>query len=310
MNKVLMILTSHRLDCLRLALDCHVWANSFAAFDRVVFLLNGVTPRHRAYVDRFIATHPQVAWDTVSGPRGRNERISSLENECVRKYPDHLYVKADEDVFVSPGWIQKMLAAYATFERDDQLGLMAPIMPNNGSGFYFLLLQFPALHQEYAKRFAQPASRDCDGPVWKYPQIAEWITRNFIDLRAANARIEAIRDLTPVKFTYRFSVCCVLFDYRHWQQMGGIPKEDEPTWTQWVKDHDKFNVLVTNTLVNHYSFFVQQDWLDRGSLLEDLRRINLPDTLPHKSIAGYHLPRWRRTAMQIPAYIKRRLQAG
>jgi hypothetical protein len=92
----------------------------------------------------------------------------------------------------------------------------------------------------------------------------------------------------------------------HWQEMGGIPGDEEPAWGQWVPDHGKFNVLVTDTIVHHYSFFVQQDWLDRSSLLEDIRMANLPDTLPSKT-ARYYFPRLLRIAQQVPRGLKRKL---
>lgn len=65
--RVLMILTHDRLDCLRLCLDMLERAEAFARFDRVVLLLNGVPPRLRRFVERYMAARPQVAWDTVEG---------------------------------------------------------------------------------------------------------------------------------------------------------------------------------------------------------------------------------------------------
>ena len=56
-------------------------------------------------------------------------------------------------------------------------------------------------------------------------------------------------------------------------------------------------------VVLHYSFFVQQEWLDRSSLLEDVRRTNLPGTAPVWAPAL----RWGRLAQQIPGIVKRRL---
>ena len=52
---------------------------------------------------------------------------------------------------------------------------------------------------------------------------------------------------------------------------------------------------------------VQQDWLDRSSLLEDLRVTNLPHSLSRHSLTGYHLPRWIRIARQVPGALSRRL---
>jgi hypothetical protein len=306
MQKNLMILTSHRLDCLRLCTERLVATNAFAFFDRVIFLLNGVEGVHLRYVQDFMAAHPEVNWDTVAGPRGRNERISGLENECIRRHPGGLYIKMDEDVFVSAGVFQKMLAAYETAGGDTKLALVTPVVPNNASGSFYLLNKFPALKEEYLARFNQPLTTDYNGPVWINPWIAEWLTREFLDLEAAVRRLKNAGAGELQRFAYRFSINCILFDYRHWDAMGGVPKDDEPAWTQWVVDHGAYNLLVTDAIVHHYSFFVQQDYLDRSSLLEDIRIANLPGTLTRNSPA-YVLPRWVRIGRQVPGAIRRRL---
>ena len=50
MNKILMILTSHRLDCFRLCMDMLIHGGSIHRFDRVVLLLNVLKGRHLRYV--------------------------------------------------------------------------------------------------------------------------------------------------------------------------------------------------------------------------------------------------------------------
>lgn len=305
MKKLLMILTSHRLDCFQLTMDLLFAGGSINRFDRVVLMLNGVTGRHGAYVDRLIREHPEVPWDTISGPRGKGPLVANLQNECVRRYPDHLFFKIDEDVFVSPGWVEKLEAAYEAFKHDDSLALLTPVIPNNGVGWHHLLNRFPALGEEYRARFVHSVVPDCNGPVWIYPQIAEWITRKFLDLRSANARLIETAGAHQ-KFAFRFSINCLVYDYRHWSQMGGIPGDEEPAWGQWVPDHGKFNVLVADTMVHHYSFFVQQDWLDRTTLLEDIRRTNLPADAAMSGL-NRQLPRIARAIRQLPDVIRRRL---
>jgi hypothetical protein len=114
---------------------------------------------------------------------------------------------------------------------------------------------FPELKAEYHARFPQPLTTDFNGPIWINPHIAEWIIRKFMDMREANAQLASL-GATPVRFAYRFSISCLVYDYRHWMELGGIPGEEEPAWTQWVADHGKFNILATNTLLQHYWYLV------------------------------------------------------
>lgn len=304
MKKILMILTSHRLDCFRLCMDLLIRGGSVRRFDRVVLLLNGVEGRHLDRVQAFLKTHPEVPWDTIAGPRGRGERISGLQNACVQRYPNSLYFKIDEDTFVSRDWDLEMLKAYDAHKDDPALSLITPVIPNNAAGFFYLLNRFPELAAEYRALFTHPIESTCDGTVWRFPQVANWITRKFLDLDEANAKLRADNLAPFVKFSYRFSINCICYDYRHWQEIGGVQKDDEIGWGQWIPAHNKFIVLVTTSLCHHYSFFIQNDWLDRQPLLEDLRKANLPGSIGGLS---YALPRWRRTAQQVPGAIKRRL---
>lgn len=304
MNSILMILTSHRLDCFRLAMDFMFASGSLPDFERVVLMLNGVKGRHMAYVNKLMRDYPDIRWDTVSGPRGKGPLVANLQNEVVRRYPNRLYYKIDEDVFVPQNWHKRLRAAYEQFQGGD-LALVTPVIPNNGMGSYHILKMFPCLQE----RFHEHLTDDCDGRIWRDPYAAEWLIREFIDLEDSNARMMDAVDSGAdrcVTFAKRFSINCLLYDYRHWEQMGGIPDDEEPAWGQWVPDHGKYNVLVRDLLVQHYSFFVQQDWLDRTSLLEDLRRVNLPDTY---SAAAGMASRISRCIKQIPGIMKRRWHA-
>ncbi len=302
-----MILTSHRLDCLRLCMDCLLAAGGLDTFDRVVFLLNGVRGRHRAYIERIIHEHPEIHWDTIAGPRGRGRLISGLQNACVRRYPEAVYVKIDEDTFVCRGWIERLLQAYSAFSDDSELALITPLIPNSGLGLYHLLQLLPDLAADYNRRFDFPLTDAFDAPVWKYPGVAEWAVRRTIDMQQTNRRLRSVVTEPYRKFARRFSINCILYDYRHWKEIGGVPEQDEVGWGEWVPAHGKHNLIIRDTIVQHYSFFVQQDWLDRTTLLEDLRRSNLPHTMPRVGFLNYHLPRYIRIARQVPRILRRRL---
>lgn len=311
-QRILMILTSHRLDCLKLNLALLEKNGVLPAFDRVVFLLNGVEGAHRDCIEAFIAKHPEVCWDTISGPRGRSECISSLENQCVRKYPGHVYVKIDEDIFVPAGWPQRMFEAYEAHRADPRLALITPLIPNNAYGLWFLVTRvFPDLLPAFLQRFGAAPSPEIQGLTWRLPSVAEWAIRQFIDLEDANRRVRERSESADLpryhRFTDRFSIGCILFDYRHWQAMGGIPPKDEPEWCEWIEKNGAFNVLDTSHLVQHYSFFVQQDWLDRSTALEDLAAVNLGVRM---NVLQRHGPRVARFLPQLPGILRHRLGLG
>ena len=302
--RILMILTSHRLDCLRLCIDLLVEGGSAARFERVCILCSGVEGRHRAYVESLPQRHPGVKWDFFHGPRGRGKPIADLQNACVQRYPDRLYFKIDEDTFVSRDWDEEMTQAYATHRDNPRLSLVTALVTNNQRGAYHLLTTFPELGAEFTRRFGQPVVPHRMGPVWHRPYCAAFVIRNFLALDEGNRRVRAAGGEPALTFSYPFSINCIAYDYRHWQEIGGVPEQDENGWGEWIPKHDKFIVLATRALVHHYAFFVQQEWLDRTSLLEDLRAANLPGR-PSPLVGAWK--RALRVAGQLPAIVRRRL---
>lgn len=305
MKKIVMILTSHRLDCFKLCIDLLALGGSGQRFERVVILCSGVEGKHADYVASLPKRYPLIAWDFIYGQRGRGKPISDMQNECVRRYPDRLYFKLDEDTFVSADWDVEMERAYLDHADDPDLSLVTAVVTNNQRGAYHLMTAFPELGNAFVKKFDKPIVTERMGPVWLYPQCAEFLIRRFLSLENANRELREHGTSATETFSYPFSINCIAYDYRHWQEIGGVPEEDENGWGQWIPANNKKIVLATRALVHHYSFFVQQDWLDRTSLLEDIRLANLPST--DAPFCG-RIDRIKRIAKQIPGAVQRRFK--
>jgi hypothetical protein len=300
-----MVLTSHRLDCFRLCMDMLLQGGSIRRFDCVALLLNGVVGRHRRYVDRLVAEHPEIPWDVIEGPRGKGWYISNLQNECVKRHPEGLYFKIDEDVFVSRDWDEKLAETHARHRGEADLALVSATIPNNGLGAWILLGALPEVREQFLKLPRARLEAVAAGCVWFYPHLGAWMTRAFLSLDEANARMRQAAAERCVRFHDRFSINCICYDYRHWQELGGVREHDEVDWGEWIRENRKLVVFDAHAVCHHYTFFNQQDWLDRTSLLEDIRRENLPGTLP---FGARLLPAWR-LAKQLPGIAKRRLAA-
>lgn len=357
MSKILMILTSHRLDCFRLCIDMLVRGGSAERFERIVILCSGVQGGHLRYVRSLPHRYPRVRWDFIEGPRGWGKPISDMQNACVKRYPGALYFKLDEDTFVSRDWDLELGKVYEQYRGDPNLALMTAVVTNNQRGAYHLLTTFPELGEAFTRLFNKPIVTERMGPVWILPQCAAFMIRNFLDLEAGNRRLReanrramasgirdtgyeirdpgfairnsgnAMRDtrmsdsepripppasripdrVTAIPFSYPFSINCICYDYRHWQEIGGVPEEDENGWGAWIPENGKIIVLAADALVHHYSFFVQQNWLDRTSILEEIRKANVPETC--RPMAGF-VARLGRIARQMPGAARRRLRSG
>ncbi len=302
MKNILMILTSHRLDCLKLCIDLLIQGGSANRFDRICLLCSGITGRHRRFVRSLPNRHPDISWDFIWGARGRGKPISDMQNECVRRYAHNLYFKIDEDTFVSSDWDLALQDAYEHYKDHPDLSLLTPVVTNNQRGAYHLLTTFPELGEEFVRRFNKPIVTDRMGPVWLYPQCAEFLVRRFLNLEQANRELRAQDDTTRT-FSYPFSINCICYDHRHWEEIGGVPEEDENGWGKWIPEQNKFIVLACRAVVHHYAFFVQQNWLDRTTLLEDIRNANC---FPPVSGCRKRWRQIRRILPQIPAALLRK----
>jgi len=334
MQKILMILTSHRLDCFRLCIDLLVRGGSASRFERVAILCSGVVGRHLEYVQSLPRRFPDVRWDFIYGAKGRGKPISDMQNACVSRYPDALYFKLDEDTFVSRDWDLQMEQIHQVYRGHERLALVSAVVTNNQRGAYHLLHVTPGLGDEFKRAFQQPIITDRMGPIWILPQCGAFMMRRFLDLEKGNRELrsanrQAIQQgkwppgeavsaspewLPPlprgimaehpsIPFSYPFSINCICYDYRHWKEIGGVPEEDENGWGKWIPANGKFVVLAADALVHHYSFFVQQNWLDRTDLLEAIRRANIPDS---RCAIGGWLARLFRILKQVPGAITRR----
>lgn len=302
-----MVLTHDRLDCLRLNLEMHAAAGSFEAFDHIVLLMNGVSDAHRRGIRDFTSRHPQVKWDYLEGDGSRPAGLVRLQNACVEKYPGAFYVKTDEDVFVPSGWADRMFSAYEAYRNREDLALITPLITNNGFGLHRLLTVFyPDLLAEFRSTFGHEPDAERAGKTWHSPHIAAWANRKFIRLNQANdghRAVLAAKNLPRfIEFRDSFSVGCIGYDYRHWQKIGGIPPRDEPEWCDKVQQLGLTHVLDCSQIVLHYAFFVQQEWLDRMPLLEEIRDANLPGTRPASLIPPHRL----RLLRQLPSIAQRR----
>ena len=302
-----MILTSHRLDCFALCMDMLIHGGSIRRFDHVVLLLNGVKGKHLRYVKRLMATHPDIPWDIIAGPRGRGWYISNLQNDCIRRYPDSLYFKIDEDTLVSSDWDRILEEAYEAHRDRPDLSLVTATIPNNGLGCWQLLRIFPDIREEYLRLPSAEHTDSAGGSVWFYPHLAEWMIRKFLNLEEVNRKVRTETCERWVPYHKRFSINCICYDYRHWLEIGGVQEQDEVGWGQWITENNKLVVLATHAVVHHYTFFNQQEWLDRSALLEDIRAANVPTTVWKRSSLGRILPRASRILQQMPEVLKRRL---
>ena len=59
---ILLVLTSHRLDCFNLCIKCLEAHTDLQVFENIYVLGNELAPAHREYASAFVERHPTPNW--------------------------------------------------------------------------------------------------------------------------------------------------------------------------------------------------------------------------------------------------------
>lgn len=259
---VLMILTSHRADCFSLCVQCLEWFTDLDAFSRIWVLANEVAPDHRQLILDFKARRPrgQVA-ELHCAPRARgyNPCLSAMWNEVLGRHKRDIIVKLDEDVFVTPGWLPRLLAAYDRRADDDTL-LVTPLIPNNDQGRAFL---DPFLRTAWPGEFAGQVA---ETPIFANGAYGAWVWDKVLreDLlprfrdfgHAAGAPVPGV------------SINCIVFGPLLSNLIFPLTANDEFTINNLLAKGNMRGWLTADAVAHHYSFYRQQEAIDASVRLD------------------------------------------
>ncbi|MEW5774730.1 MAG: hypothetical protein AB1916_14530 [Thermodesulfobacteriota bacterium] len=274
---VLMILTSHRRDCFSLCLQCLEWFTDLDAFARIYVLANEADPEHRQVILDFKARRPrgQVA-ELHCAPRARgyNPCLSAMWNEVLSRHKNDVVVKLDEDVFVTPGWLPRLLSSFARRADDDTL-LVTPLIPNNDQGRFFMDAY---LRARWAGEFAGEVA---ETPIFANGAYGAWVWDKVLreDL------LDGFRDFgrpegLPVP---GLSINCIVFGPLLTNLIFPLAANDEFTINHLLQRGGMRGWLEAGAVAHHYSFYRQQDAVDAAVSL-DAVRLHLARQLPGRAV--------------------------
>ena len=251
---ILVILTSHRVDCFSLCAECLERYTNLDYFHRILILANDVGEDHGRVIDAFADRHPNVrVWDVK--PRGL-QYVTAAQNMVHEKYGDGLVLKIDEDLFVGPGWLDGMLRAYVEHCREVDKVLVTPIIPNNLHGRNMLA---PYLRWKYDDPRLDSLLH---GSVHDKPEYGIWIWEKVLE---GGLDLESLLFCSrqPIyTFAQHLNINCILYDYRLISMVHPYCALDEGELNLALRTNQVFGVVTPNCMVHHYSFGPQQQALD------------------------------------------------
>ena len=125
------------------------------------------------YSERIVSLCEKHNWSYLSTEQNN---VSLVQNAAIDFHPKAEYIfKLDEDIFITKNYFTNMLKAYEHAQGSGYVpGVLAPILPVNGYGYYRVLEKLGLLEM-YAEKYEIP--RYMTGPemmVEKSPEVAEF----------------------------------------------------------------------------------------------------------------------------------------
>lgn len=200
--------------------------------------------------------------------QSEDDRLANAQNMAIARFPNARWIsKLDEDMFVTAGWLEKLLVTYKAAEADGryQIGFVAPLIPVNGFG-YRLLLDLTGRVGEFTALFPQKGAYSAALFIPDHvTEVTEWLWRQTSPLDERAKELEkhgAAFSICP----HRFSIGAILLDRSVWQELGGfavgpegILGYEESELCKWCMENSRAIVVSHASLVGHFSFFPQYE---------------------------------------------------
>lgn len=163
-------------------------------------------------------------WSYLSCQRNN---INLTQNTAISLFPKaETIVKMDEDIFLTEGAIERMVAHYNEWKDNSEykVGVVSPLINVNGYAYLRLLKKFDAV-DAYAEEFGRPRYYGRFQPIEESAKAAKfmWGLGDYLPkLDEMNRQCNA----DDGKFTtipVRLSIGCFLMSRKYWEDMGMFP---------------------------------------------------------------------------------------
>jgi hypothetical protein len=147
--------------------------------------------------------------------------VALAQNVCYSLHDRaEMIVKLDEDMFLLPDTITKMLEEYREIKAEGVVdpGFVAPLIPLNGFCYRYLL-QMLGLLEEYEAKFGRAQLATAGIAVQNDPAAARWIWERTGPLATTAARVAAM-ERQRIPCPIQFSIGLITFERRFWEMIG------------------------------------------------------------------------------------------
>lgn len=265
---VLMLLTSHRLDCFLLCIKCLELYTDLSRFKKIYIVANDVSDEHAVIIKSFQKRHPNVI-DVYATPRGIIPAVVSIENFIMVRHETDPIIRLSEDVFVTPHWLDHLIATYKLHRKHDNIALASCMSPVSRTGRQVMDRALRAHFPEERRRLPH------------LPMETNAVYHRFVwEKILHHGLVEKYLQLERPKHVYlgHISVDCIMFDERLSRAITPIPlmapegvtRVDEFHINGHLRTSGHRAVVATDAVVHHFSHSGTEAYLRRHVSLDDI----------------------------------------
>ena len=290
---VLMMLTSpkHPMETFLTVLRCLEAHTDLELFDRIYICANQVPRDRYTAIENFVRRHPN-AEAIHCGPLGHHPCVPYVQNHVSEKHRDGVIIKMDDDMFVTPGWLEKLILCYEETKDDPDLGLITPLIPINTMGAQCL---WDFMSRRYGAEFRHMWIREGGHIGANYP-YHRMVWDKVLNDNMIERFIAGLED-TRMYFSgpdSHVSINCMMYDARLIDRAYPFPLHEA-----WFLDREKMfdesiinrhisrgeikGLAVLDSVVHHYAFNRVEDDIRKHFPMQKIARhiLNLKP-LPEK----------------------------
>ncbi len=265
-HPVLMILTSHRLDCFLLCAKCLELYTDLNRFKKIYVLANEVSDEHAMIIKAFQQRHSNVI-DIHITPRGMVPAVISMQNFIMARHRQDVIIRLDEDVFVTPHWLDHLIASYKIHRRHGQVSVVTGLSPVSRTGRQCMERLFRAHYPDERRKLP-------DLPVDQNPVYHRFVWEKILHDGLADKYFAMQR---PKHFYLgHISERCLLWDNRLMdallpmspKSMPGVARLDEFLLNAALRRNGFKAVVNTAVLMHHFAHAGAEEYL-RGHVSMD-----------------------------------------
>lgn len=265
---ILMLFTSHRIDCFLLCLKCLELYTDLTRFKKIYIVANEVSDEHAVIIKSFQKRHGNVV-DIHVTPKGQVPAMVSMENFILARHREDVIIRLSEDVFVTPHWLERLISSYKIHRKHDRVIAVAALTPVSRPGRQVFDRVLRAHYPSSRKRL--PLIPIEHNAVYHRFMWEKVLNDDLMDKYYALDR--------PRHFYLgHISVDCLLMDQRMIEQLvpmplqmpEGITRADE-FYVNSLLRRNEFRVAVnTDAVVHHFSHSAVEGFLRKHVSLDDI----------------------------------------